>query len=61
LIAFAVWFATMIALRAVAVPFIRASGWFFAMLGALIAYALLMRRDPTMISAEGFGVITDGE
>ena len=38
--------------------FLWSGGWIFSLLGGLVAYGLLMRRDPSVISVEGYETIT---
>jgi nucleobase:cation symporter-1, NCS1 family len=55
------WALALLGLVVAPLRFLWSGGWIFSLLGGLVAYGLLMRRDPSVISPEGYETITKGE
>jgi NCS1 family nucleobase:cation symporter-1 len=55
------WGVTLLGLAVPALRFLWNGGWIFSLLGGLVAYALLMRGERSVISEEAFEAITREE
>ena len=53
------WAIALLGLTTPALHFLWSGGWLFGLLGGLIAYALLMRGDPSVLRSEEFEAMTE--